>query len=197
MGITHGVGTTGGEHCREYDGRDPDGAVELRDPLTGLYNRRYLEESLSQSLARAKRESVPLSVLVFDVDELKAVNAAYGRDAGDAVLRKLSRHLDSRMRAGDTTSRYGNDEFIVVMHDAALDDALTVAEQWRHFVETSSPFWGLADGVSVTISAGVSSTATASTRRDLVSQAKAALLEAKGGGQNSVLGHDRRRSSRF
>jgi diguanylate cyclase (GGDEF)-like protein len=159
----------------------------LHDSLTGLYNRRYLEEVLIQSHARAVRESSPLSVVVFDVDDFKAINDSRGHAAGDEALREMSRHLLRYSRAEDTTARLGGDEFAVVMPSATAENAVKSIERWRRVVEMKSTAWGTLGGTRFTISAGVSSTATAHTPEDLLEQADRAMFAAKRAGRNRTL----------
>ncbi|MBL8381426.1 MAG: diguanylate cyclase [Burkholderiales bacterium] len=90
----------------------------IRDPLTGLHNRRYLEESLSRELARSARDGQPLAVFMLDVDHFKRYNDAHGHDAGDAALRELGRELRKCARGSDIVCRYGGEEFVVVLVDA-------------------------------------------------------------------------------
>lgn len=159
----------------------------LHDSLTGLYNRRYLEEVLVQSHARAVREGSPLSVVVFDVDDFKSINDSRGHAAGDEVLREMSRHLLRHSRAEDTTARLGGDEFAVVMPSATAENAVKSIERWRKVVESKSGAWGIGAGMRFTVSAGVSSTATANTPEDLIEQADRAMLAAKRSGRNRTL----------
>jgi diguanylate cyclase (GGDEF)-like protein/PAS domain S-box-containing protein len=101
----------------------------IRDPLTGLYNRRIMEESMNREVARAHRGNLNLSVIMFDIDKFKLLNDTHGHDAGDAVLRSVARLLMENVRAADVACRYGGDEFIVVMPDTSLDDATRKAHQ--------------------------------------------------------------------
>lgn len=160
----------------------------LHDPLTGLYNRRYLEEALAQALARAAREGSPLSVVQFDIDEFKRINDRYGHATGDTVLRELSRRLRQHTRAEDTAARIGGDEFLVVMPSATLEDAEESAERWRRLVEGDSSSWTTEGCPGITISAGVSSSVAEQTVEELLSLADKAMLEAKELGRNRVLG---------
>jgi diguanylate cyclase (GGDEF)-like protein/PAS domain S-box-containing protein len=160
----------------------------LRDPLTRLYNRRYLEEALAQALARAAREDSSLSVVQFDIDDFKRINDRHGHATGDAVLRELSRRLREHTRAEDTAARIGGDEFVVVMPGATSEDAAESAERWRRLVESDSPTWTAEGSLHITISAGVSSTVTNQTAEELLAMADKAMLEAKRLGRNRVLG---------
>jgi diguanylate cyclase (GGDEF)-like protein len=160
----------------------------LRDPLTGLYNRRYLGEVLVQTLARAARESSPLSVVSFDIDDFKSINDSHGHAAGDHALREIARHLAKHSRAEDTIARLGGDEFAVVMPNAAQEDAVQSIERWRRRVEIESPSWGIGGGMRLTISAGVSSIDSARTVEELLEQADRAMLSAKQMGRNRSMG---------
>jgi diguanylate cyclase (GGDEF)-like protein len=91
----------------------------VRDPLTGLYNRRYLEESLTREESRAKRAGWPLSMMMIDIDHFKQYNDTYGHAAGDEVLRAVSRCLESLARSEDIVCRYGGEEFVLVMTNTA------------------------------------------------------------------------------
>ena len=93
----------------------------IRDPLTGLFNRRFLEESMSFEVARARRTESNLGVLMLDMDSFKTLNDTYGHLAGDFLLRAVAQVLVSNIRAGDVACRFGGDEFIVLMPGATLD----------------------------------------------------------------------------
>jgi len=85
------------------------------DPLTGLFNRRYMDETLRRELSRAARKSVPLSLIVLDVDHFKKINDLFGHDAGDAVLRSLALQLKREVREGDVACRFGGEEFVLIL----------------------------------------------------------------------------------
>ena len=106
---------------RELQARLAD--MALRDPLTGLANRRLVDEMLEAAVARAKRSAQPLAVAFLDVDGLKAVNDSYGRDAGDAVLRETARRLVDAVRNADVVGRIGGDEFVVVFEPGTITAA--------------------------------------------------------------------------
>jgi diguanylate cyclase (GGDEF)-like protein/PAS domain S-box-containing protein len=103
----------------------------IRDPLTGLYNRRYMEEVLKQHLRRVTRHLHPLGIIMIDIDHFKSFNDTYGHAAGDALLRELGRFLQSHIRAEDVACRYGGEEFILIMPDAFLETARQRAEYLR------------------------------------------------------------------
>jgi PleD family two-component response regulator len=87
----------------------------IRDPLTGLYNRRYLNETLERELVRARRENLPIGFVMIDIDHFKNINDAFGHHAGDAILQKLATQLLGQTRIGDIVCRYGGEEFLVVL----------------------------------------------------------------------------------
>jgi PAS domain S-box-containing protein len=93
----------------------------VRDHLTGLFNRRYLEETLERELLRASRRKLPLGVIMLDVDDFKRFNDVYGHAAGDAILHRLGEMLLGQVRGEDIPARYGGDEFIIVLPDASRE----------------------------------------------------------------------------
>jgi len=95
----------------------------IRDPLTGLFNRRFLEETLDREVARATRAKSALSVVMLDLDKFKLLNDTFGHSAGDVVLREVGHLLRENVRAADVACRYGGDEFIIVMPDSTLENA--------------------------------------------------------------------------
>jgi diguanylate cyclase (GGDEF)-like protein/PAS domain S-box-containing protein len=95
----------------------------IRDPLTDLFNRRFLEETLRHEVARASRLRSRFGILMFDMDDFKGLNDSFGHAAGDAVLREVGRLISRRIRAQDVACRFGGDEFIIVMPDTALENA--------------------------------------------------------------------------
>jgi diguanylate cyclase (GGDEF)-like protein/PAS domain S-box-containing protein len=109
----------------------------VRDHLTGLFNRRYMEETLERELLRAERKQLSLGIIMLDVDDFKRFNDNYGHAAGDAILRELGNLLLGHVRGEDIPSRYGGDEFIVIMPDASLEltqeRAERLSEHAHHF----------------------------------------------------------------
>lgn len=106
-------------------------AQSVRDPLTGLYNRRYLEESLAREESRAKRSGKPLSMMMIDIDNFQRCNDTFGHEAGDAVLREVSRCMESNARSEDILCRYGSEEFVLLMANTAPNILLQRADALR------------------------------------------------------------------
>ncbi|MDO8848677.1 MAG: diguanylate cyclase [Coriobacteriia bacterium] len=160
----------------------------LRDPLTGLYNRRPMEEGLKREIARAGRESAPLVVGFVDIDHFKDFNDTYGHEAGDYVLKQVAGYLRDHTRAGDLVSRYGGEEFVAVWLGADLATAFARAESLREGVEALHlEFRGEPLG-AVTLSIGMSLLGEhGDSAEALLSAADGALYEAKGDGRNVVV----------
>lgn len=158
----------------------------VRDPLTGLFNRRYLMENLQREVRRACRSREPLAVALIDVDHFKEVNDTFGHEAGDQVLLRVGRFLDARVRESDIVCRYGGEEFVVVMPNTPIDAAVGRAEAWRTAMEGLTALAG-SPGHRVTISVGVASTeGPSATSQDLVRAADEAMYLAKHLGRNQV-----------
>jgi diguanylate cyclase (GGDEF)-like protein len=104
------------------------------DPLTGLPNRRALEEALRRMLAQAERAGGSLAALALDLDHFKAINDGHGHDQGDAVLAAVGAALGASVRASDLVARYGGEEFIVLAPDADADGAVAIAEKLRRAI---------------------------------------------------------------
>ncbi|MGO7337687.1 PleD family two-component system response regulator [Rhizobium leguminosarum] len=163
--------------------------LAVTDPLTGLYNRRYLDNHLNVLFNRSMARGRPLSVLITDIDRFKQVNDTYGHDGGDEVLREFSSRVRSTIRGADLACRYGGEEFVVVMPDTSPEIAAAVAERLRAAIE-SAPFMLKHSGeaLSVTASFGIASRiASVLTPGQLMKQADLALYEAKNTGRNRVV----------
>lgn len=160
----------------------------IRDILTGLYNRRYLEESLSVALQRAQREQKPLGLLMFDIDHFKEFNDLFGHDGGDLLLRELGHLVIKKIRGGDIVSRFGGDEFVAMFPNASLEETAARAEELRRSVEELIVFYmGKAMG-KCTISVGVAAyPENGQTADDLLKNADNALYRAKNEGRNKVI----------
>lgn len=160
----------------------------VRDPLTGLYNRRYMEESLNRELRRAVRKKSELGVMMLDVDHFKKFNDTFGHEAGDSVLRSLGNLLRTQFRTEDIVCRYGGEEFTIILPDTSLQLTQERAEQIREaakreLVQLRSQSLG-----PVSLSIGLSSfPANGSTSETLLGAADAALYRAKEAGRDRVM----------
>jgi diguanylate cyclase (GGDEF)-like protein len=159
----------------------------IHDPLTGLFNRRYMEETLEREVHRARRGGKPMSVLILDIDSFKQQNDVFGHEGGDAVLRELGRLLRESLRKEDIPCRYGGEEFVLVLPDAVLQGAVRRAEQLREAVKhLSIPYQGRKIG-SITVSIGVAAFPEhGQDGRALLQAADVALYQAKHEGRDRV-----------
>jgi diguanylate cyclase (GGDEF)-like protein/PAS domain S-box-containing protein len=159
----------------------------VRDGLTGLYNRRYLDEMLDREVSRARREGNPLSLVMLDIDYFKKVNDTYGHQAGDEVLKVLAATLMADIRTEDMACRYGGEEFLILLPNMPLIAALERAEGWRKAVERLSIVHGNFP-ICFTISLGVAAYPEhGKTPDDLTRCADQALYRAKHDGRNRVV----------
>jgi len=126
----------------------------MHDPLTGLYNRRYLDATLPRELSRSKREGKQLAVIMLDLDHFKTVNDQYGHAAGDEVLKVLADILKKGARESDLICRYGGEEFVAIMPNMSENQALARAESWRKQLEEISVNYREFE-ISITLSAGI------------------------------------------
>ena len=160
----------------------------LRDPLTGLFNRRYLEENLARELHRCERRGLPLSVLMIDVDHFKRFNDSHGHAAGDALLAHVGRVLSGSVRAEDMACRYGGEEFTVVLPETDAATAHARAESIRAALETATVMHLRQALGPVTASVGLAVYPADGTTPELLLQvADAWLYRAKAEGRNRVL----------
>ncbi len=159
----------------------------IRDPLTGLFNRRFLDDTLDREIARAGRDGSPLSVVMLDVDHFKAINDTHGHKAGDTALAALGTLLRSKSRLGDFACRYGGEEFVVIMPDTPLATALLRAEEWRvALLQTAVTSQNQA--IHMTLSGGVAVFPRHGETSDaLLHAADLALYAAKVAGRNRVM----------
>jgi diguanylate cyclase (GGDEF)-like protein/PAS domain S-box-containing protein len=168
--------------------RDALRTQSVRDPLTGLYNRRYLGEVLEREVRRAARATQSLGVLMIDLDHFKTFNDTYGHDAGDAVLRETGTSLTKGVRAEDFVCRFGGEEFVVILPTASLEAACGRAERLRIKIKElavmhhgrSMGMLTVSIGVAVFPEQGVSP-------KELMAAADAALYEAKRRGRDQVV----------
>ena len=155
----------------------------IHDALIGLFNRRYLEETLPREVASSRRRNAPMSVILLDIDFFKIINDTYGHQRGDRTLQALAELLDGSTRAGDIVCRYGGDEFVLVLPDTPLADAVTKAEALRLKCSSLDQ-----DGCSgITISLGVACIPDHGDSVDaILVVADRALYRAKEAGRNQV-----------
>jgi len=170
-------------------GRQADRLAEssITDVLTGLRNRSHLQNRLHEEFVRAARHGFPLSLLLLDVDELKALNDVYGHRAGDAALCHVARAIREGLRASDVAARWGGDEFVLLAPNTRADEAISLAERVRSLV-ASEPADVERD--AVTISMGVATLVPRlpfDTPEALLRAADAALYMAKRSGRNRVI----------
>lgn len=158
----------------------------IRDPLTEVYNRRYMNEFLSLEVARAERDGTPFSVVIMDMDNFKIFNDTYGHKCGDIILQKIAAFLVHHTRKGDVVCRFGGEEFVILMPGATLETAYKRAETWRQdFAETIIEYEGMK--LSATFSAGVASYPQHGQTDEFVLQAAdRALYRSKDAGKNKV-----------
>lgn len=163
-------------------------ALAYTDTLTGVYNRRYMNAHLDRKIIEIAETVKPVSLLMFDIDHFKPINDTHGHNAGDEVLKELARRVSRGVRDIDLVSRYGGEEFVIIMPDADIEVALSVAERVRALV-ADAPF-EIAGGdksLTVTISVGVATTRDPTeTTESLVGRADEALYSAKARGRNCV-----------
>ncbi len=159
----------------------------VTDPLTGLYNRRRLEESLSREVDRSTRFGHELAFLIVDVDEFKVINDTRGHLAGDAVLRAVSGSLKQMTRTIDIGVRYGGDELAMIVIETGLEGGESLAERLRAAVAEMEIPVRHGDPVRATVSIGVAAVPDSAVDMDsLVDAADQALLEAKRAGKNQI-----------
>ncbi|MGE5277400.1 MAG: diguanylate cyclase [Acidobacteriota bacterium] len=175
------------ENARRYsDAREQS----IRDGLTGAYNHRYFQESLQRELGRADRQGRPLSVLLLDIDDFKAVNDRYGHPVGDAILERIVGEIRSEVRGDmDLVARYGGEEFAVILPETPAEVAAEVAERIRRRIDERLFRPPEADDViRVTVSIGLAAyPRDASNKKELIERSDAALYRAKRGGKNAVV----------
>ena len=156
------------------------------DPLTQLYNRRYMDEVLKRELARANRNGAPVSVLVLDLDHFKRINDTYGHEGGDAILRKVALTLRENIRSCDVACRMGGEEMVVLLPECDIDNAVRRADALRLAIAAGDVLHG-GQRIGATASIGVASyPAHGNDMQTLVHAADLALYEAKHGGRNCV-----------
>lgn len=158
--------------------------LATRDSLTGLWNRRQIELLLGGEIQRALRRGTPLAILLADVDHFKRVNDRFGHATGDEVLRQVAAVIASAVRAGAQVGRWGGEEFVVVLPDTSLGDALACATRLREALATTA--FDLPQACAVTASIGLAAWSGAEASPALLSRADRAMYQAKSAGRNRV-----------
>jgi diguanylate cyclase (GGDEF)-like protein len=160
----------------------------IRDPLTSLFNRRYLEETLEREIHRAARLQRSVAVIMLDIDHFKRFNDTYGHDAGDVLLRELGIFLKKQIRGGDFACRYGGEEFALIFPEASLKDIRQRTEKLREDIKNISVQHNGRPLESITLSLGVAIFPDhGTTGNTLLQAADAALYEAKHNGRDRVV----------
>jgi diguanylate cyclase (GGDEF)-like protein len=161
--------------------------LSVRDPLTGIFNRRYLNEIIITEMDRAFRLRHPLSLLLIDIDYFKGINDQFGHLVGDQVLHDLARLFESVIRPYDTFTRYGGEEFLILMSETNEEEAFSVAQRLRESAESARL---LPENTLLTCSFGVSTLSPEEGRlpspEEFIARADKALYHAKGAGRNRV-----------
>lgn len=159
----------------------------IRDPLTNLFNRRYLEETLERELARASRELYPLCIVMMDIDHFKNVNDTYGHEAGDIVLKALADTVTAQSRQGDFVCRFGGEEFVLVMPNIGIEVAKERVNSLHRFIASQYISFGRFN-INLTMSMGIALYPKhGDTRELLMRAADRALYTAKNTGRNRVI----------
>jgi diguanylate cyclase (GGDEF)-like protein len=160
----------------------------IRDPLTHLYNRRYMEEALERETQRAKRRGTPVGIIMFDIDHFKRLNDTYGHEAGDLVLRELGVLFRRHTRSEDIACRYGGEEFLLIMPEASLKVVKQRAEELRIVIKEHLRVRWQKKTLSITISLGVAELPNHGSHvKEVVNAADTALYEAKKRGRDQVV----------
>ena len=168
--------------------------LSLRDPLTGLYNRRHADHELPRLVAAAQRYGHPLAMAMADLDHFKLVNDEHSYSVGDEVLRRFARIVTDNARGADVITRYGGEEFLVVMPQTTLEQSHVLCERIRFEVERH-PWFEVAPDLRQTVSIGIADTVAHPGLVTLVAAADAALHQAKRQGRNRVAVADGRTTS--
>lgn len=157
------------------------------DPLTNLYNRRYISGKISEEIQRYERTNRPFSLILTDIDYFKEVNDQFGHDCGDEVLKTISRLLHKEIRNVDTLSRWGGEEFLLLLPDTSLEAAYQVAERMRLKVQMQ-PFSYEGVAFKLTMTFGISACTEDMNVKSLVKKADNALYSGKQSGRNCIRG---------
>jgi diguanylate cyclase (GGDEF)-like protein len=167
--------------------RDELRSQAIHDPLTGLFNRRYLDETLPRELNRAQRLGTSLCVVMLDIDGFKQFNDSFGHGPGDSLLREFGRILREYLRKSDISCRYGGDEFVLVLPDSSIADTQERVEQIRIFVKGFQIRYGEEMAGVITLSAGIAQSPEHGTdESELLRAADEAMYTAKQAGGDRI-----------
>lgn len=163
--------------------------VGLRDPLTGVNNRRFFDQRIEEEINRAQRNKTSLSCLFIDLDHFKRINDKHGHQAGDLVLKHTAHILDDSMRTSDVLARYGGEEFVCLLADTSSDDAKDFAERIREKIADTDFHVTSSTTLNITLSVGLATLDTNSgvhNSKQLIHAADQAVYAAKVSGRNRV-----------
>jgi diguanylate cyclase (GGDEF)-like protein len=163
----------------------------VHDPLTGLFNRRYLDEVLEREMHKATRQQRTVSIILIDIDHFKQINDVYGHDVGDALLSAVGHLLHSSVRDEDFACRYGGEEFLLILSETSLETALKRAEYLREAVKQVRIEDMRVAAISITFSIGVAGFPDhGSTGAQVIRAADRAMRQAKADGRDRVVAAD-------
>jgi diguanylate cyclase (GGDEF)-like protein len=163
-------------------------AQSIRDSLSGLFNRRYLEDEFSREISRAQKNTIPISVLMIDIDHFKNFNDEWGHDAGDVVIQAFGRVLQNAIHAGGIACRYGGEEFIILLPGIIIEEAYKRAESLHEMTNQLTLNYGNCLLKKITISIGIAAYPQhGKTAQEIITAADKALYQAKSSGRNNTI----------
>ena len=160
--------------------------LSVRDPLTGLFNRRHFDQQAEMNYCQAVRYGRPLTVMIGDLDHFKRINDYYSHAVGDEVLRRVAMILRQEVRKSDLIARYGGEEFVLLFPETELDDALGICDKLRRTIE-AHPWYEVHSNLRVTMSMGLCDDLSLDSMEKMIARADACLYKAKGSGRNRVV----------
>ncbi|MCG8684745.1 MAG: GGDEF domain-containing protein [Desulfobacterales bacterium] len=170
------------------DLRDSLRQQAIRDPLTGLYNRRYLLETMEHEISRSSRKKSEMGLMMIDLDYFKKFNDTYGHDIGDFILAEFGRLIQLIIREEDIACRYGGEEFTLMLPETGKNDTLKVAEKIRNHIQAHKFYFNNKSYAPITLSIGIAVFPhDGKTTSTLLKQADEALYQAKDQGRNQVV----------
>jgi diguanylate cyclase (GGDEF)-like protein len=174
------------ERERALDSAEAHAHAAAIDPVSGVFNRRYLQVRLGEELQRSRRHEIPLALLLIDIDDFKIVNDSYGHLAGDLVLRDVAEILRRSVRVFDVCARFGGEEFVIIMPGSTAESAMRIAERIRERIEVYRPSDRLLGSLRITVSIGLAVSEPGTTVSQLLARADGALYAAKHAGKNRI-----------